>query len=476
MLRKFINPILFLPLFFYVTSHQYLLSKTNKNIDKLVQIEEEKIFIDYSKIKDIVSKNNLELKSLRKLLSSANFNLSSSIAKRYPSLDLQANGLPKYVAGKNFNSNLPTTETSQFTINPSLNLRWDIIDPMRSPEIQIAKNNYKIAKNNYEIKRKDLIQEARSRFHKLQKSYQEIINKEFTLDLSITSLKDAKAKFDAGIGTKFEVLEAEAQLSRDKQSLNEKKIQHKINIISLKEILNINSSFDIKKDQELIGFWNSKLYENINDGLAKNLSLKNINLQKLIKQNQAKNFLNANKPKIYISNTFSSAFSRGDSLSTAVDPKETGSTYTNTISLNLSWNIFNGGQNRNSYKSKKSEAEAEKYSYENLEGILKSNITKSYLNLKLNQEKIASSLQEISSTKEALRLARLRYEVGISTLKDVLIRQQELSNANSKNIDAIYNYNLNLDELERLTFLKISKSCDKKDNSAKNNVKSICDI
>jgi len=81
-------------------------------------------------------------------------------------------------------------------------------------------------------------------------------NKKFTLDLSITSLENAKAKLDAGIGTKFEVLEAEALLSRDQQSLNEKKIEHKINKISLKEILNIKGDFDTNKEQNLIGFWN----------------------------------------------------------------------------------------------------------------------------------------------------------------------------------------------------------------------------
>ena len=108
---------------------------------------------------------------------------------------------------------------------------------------------------------------------------------------------------------------------------------------------------------------------------------------------------------------------------------------------------------------------------------MKTNISKSYLNLKLNQEKILSSLQEISSTKESLRLSRLRYEIGISTLKDVLIRQQELSNAYSRNIDAIYNYNLNLDELERLTFLKISNTCNRENNiPTKEEKKTICDI
>ena len=113
----------------------------------------------------------------------------------------------------------------------------DLIDPLRGSEIKIAKINLKIAKNNYEIKKKDLIQEAKKRYHKYQKSYQDIVNKKFTVNLSITSLKNAKAKLNAGIGTKFEVLEAEAQLSRDKQSLNEKKIENEINKISLERFL-----------------------------------------------------------------------------------------------------------------------------------------------------------------------------------------------------------------------------------------------
>ena len=96
--------------------------------------------------------------------------------------------------------------------------------------------------------------------------------------------------------------------------------------------------------------------------------------------------------------------------------------------------------------------------------------------MKLNEEKILSTSKEILSSKESLRLARLRYDVGISTLKDVLVRQKELSDAKSKKINAIYNYNLNLDELERLTFLEKSKNCVDNNNNVPKNRESICDI
>ncbi len=475
MLKKIINPILFLPIALFINSLEVLSNEKKDLIDKVLEEKSNKPFISYKEIENLVL-NNEELKSLQNLVASANYNLSSQISQRYPSLDFQANGLPKYVSGKKYSSNSQTLKTSQFTANPSLNIKWDLIEPLRSSEIKIAKENFKIAENNYEIKKKDLIQEARIRYHKYQKSYQDIQNKRYTLDLSITSLKNAKAKLDAGIGTKFEVLEAEAQLSRDKQSLNEKKIEHEINKISLKEILNIKGDFEINKAQNLIGFWNHRLNKNINEGLDQNLSLKNLLLQKSIKKSQAKSFLSQNKPTIYISNTIASTFSKGDSLSNNINSDKTGSNYTNTVSLNFAWSIFNGGQNKNSYKSKIAEAEAEEYALQNVKNILTTNISKAYLNLKLNEEKIISSLKEIESSQESVRLARLRYDVGISTLKDVLIRQNELSNAKSKNINARYKYNLNLDELERLTFLEISKNCLDNNNNTIKDSKSICNI
>ena len=474
MLRRVINPFLLLPLTLSMNTFNVLSSETKNYIDNVLEEKSNITFVDYLEIEKIVL-NNQELKSLQNLVSSASFNLSSQIARRYPSLDLQANGLPKYVLGKQYSSDSQTLKTSQFSANPSLNIKWDLIEPLRGYEIKIAKENLKIAENNYEIKKKDLIKEARLRYHKVQKSYQDIKNKKFTLDLSTTSLNNAKAKLEAGIGTKFEVIEAEAQLSRDKQSLNEKKIEHEINKISLKEILNIKGDFKINKEQNLIGFWNHRLNKNINEGLDKNLSLKNLILQKTIKNNQANSFLARNKPNIYISNSLSSTFSKGESLTTNIDAKKSGSNYTNTISLNFAWSIFNGGQNKNSYKSKIADAEAEKYGYENLKNVLSTRISKAYLNLKLNEEKILSSLKEIESSKESVRLSRLRYDVGISTLKDVLVRQSELSNAKSKNINAIYNYNLNLDELERLTFLEISKNCLDYNNKVKES-ESICNI
>tara|TARA_B100000900_G_scaffold70954_1_gene56271 strand:- start:29 stop:1462 length:1434 start_codon:yes stop_codon:yes gene_type:complete len=433
--------------------------------------------IKFEDIPNIITNNNLELQSLEKLVRAASYNVSSKISKKYPTLDLNANGLPQYLYSERYNNNSIDTKTSQYQINPSLNLRWDIIDPKRGPEIKSAKNRYKIALNNYEIKKKDLIQEAKSRYHRFQKSIQDEKNALIAVKLSETSLKDAKAKLEVGIGTKFEVIEASSQLEIDQQLLKENVTDKEINLILLKEIFNINFNQNItfEEKHELTGFWSHPLEKILKSGLDKSYSLENINIQNSFRRNQAQIFKNAYLPVIYISNILSSSFSKGSALTSQIDPNQTSSAYSNTISLNLAWNLFDGGQNSNTAKSQQAEAEAEKLKYLNLQNVIRTNISEAYLNLLKNKSKVISTKQEILASTEALRLARLRYEVGISTLKDVLIKQKESTLSKSKNINAIYNYNINLDKLERLTFLLKSEKCNSENNTNKDLKFSICD-
>ena len=51
----------------------------------------------------------------------------------------------------------------------------------------------------------------------------------------------------------------------------------------------------------------------------------------------------------------------------------------------------------------------------------------------------------------------------------------EFFNGISKNIDTIYNYNINIDKLERLTFLLKNKDCNNDINTNEDLADSICD-
>ena len=107
MLRRVINPFLLLPLTLSINNFNVLSSEIKNYIDNVLEEKSNITFVNYQEIEKLIL-NNQELKSLINLVDSASFNLSSQIAKRYPSLDFQANGLPRYVAGKKYNSKSPT--------------------------------------------------------------------------------------------------------------------------------------------------------------------------------------------------------------------------------------------------------------------------------------------------------------------------------------------------------------------------------
>lgn len=455
-----------IPFNLVIISFYFLLFNNNSLLSKEFVIKNEGDYknLQKSKIKiedidKLLIKNNQELLTLSKLIESSTFNLKSKIAKRYPSLDLEINGLPQFLNGQVNNNKRFNTKSSQISVNPSLSLNWDIIDPQRGPEIKAAKDSLQIAKNNYLIKRKDLVQEARSRFHNYQKSFEDINNAKTLLNSSILSLNQSEARLQSGLGSKLDVLEAKAQLVRDQQFLDDKKEDFFKHEMSIKEILNIKNDIQIKKDHSLVGYWPYSLKVSLENGLLNNTSLENIKFQKSLKKNESSILLNDNKPFVFISNTFSSSFARGSKLAQFIDNDEKETSYENTLSLNLSWNIFDGGESKNSSNAKLIESEAENSNFLNFSNILEKDILNSYSRLKLNKKRLVSTKKELDFTKEALRLSRLKYEAGLTNLRELISVQKDLAKSKENQISAVAIYNLNIDKLERLTGLEPSNNC-----------------
>jgi tRNA uridine 5-carbamoylmethylation protein Kti12 len=89
--------ILFYFLFFdieFINSKDFLIKKEveYKSLQNLK--------IGFQDIEKLLIKNNQELLTLSKLIESSKFNLKSKLSKRYPSIDLEINGLPQFLNGQ----------------------------------------------------------------------------------------------------------------------------------------------------------------------------------------------------------------------------------------------------------------------------------------------------------------------------------------------------------------------------------------
>ena len=110
----------------------------------------------------------------------------------------------------------------EWRVNARLQVSWDIINPSRVPQIAAARDRYEQARDSYLIALRDLRLDTSTDYFNLQEADEGVRIGQASVRASLVSLRDARARFNAGVNTKLEVLEAETQLARDRNILTSK--------------------------------------------------------------------------------------------------------------------------------------------------------------------------------------------------------------------------------------------------------------
>ena len=210
------------------------LKKENKIIN---QKQEEKKFITLDDIDSLVKEKNKELQIMAIRIDEARYLLRSEISAWYPNFNISSSGLPQYLSGNTSNKLSTNTSNSQTKAGIKATIQWDLINPSRLPQIAKAKSNFENARIAYTIKSRDLILAAKSEFFNIQNSIQDIRIAKESIKTSQVSLEDSNIRFKNGLSSKFDVLEAETQLSKDKQFLAEKQGKYMVYKSNLSQYL-----------------------------------------------------------------------------------------------------------------------------------------------------------------------------------------------------------------------------------------------
>ena len=80
-------------------------------------------------------------------------------------------------------------------------------------------------------------------------------------------------------------------------------------------------------------------------------------------------------------------------------------------------------------------------------------VEQSFYNLGRANRNIQTTSREVISSREALRLSRLRFQAGVSTQREVVDSQRDLTQAEVRYAQALADYNTTLAELRRRTGL-----------------------
>ena len=175
--------------------------------------------------------NSPQLKAAALQLDQAKSSLRAAVASWYPTIDLTASGLPEYFASYSYrNPDFVTPDSltgktnhefygREWQVNGRLQVSWDLINPARVPQIAAARDRFERAGDSYLIALRDLRLEVQTAYFALQQSDAGVRIGQDSVKASLVSYRDARARFNAGVNTKLDVLEAETQLARDRNIL-----------------------------------------------------------------------------------------------------------------------------------------------------------------------------------------------------------------------------------------------------------------
>ncbi len=420
--------------------------------------------IELKEISDLIKTNSDELKILETRIEENRYLLRSEIASWYPNLNISSTGFPKYSEGNTFNDLSTNTSNKQSKASLNATLKWDLINPSRVPQIELAKNQFEKARIAYSVKFRELLLDAYIQFFNLQKSIQDIRIAQDSIKFSETSLKEALVRKNSGLGSNFDVLEARTQLSKDKQLLAETVGYKKINERKFAQLLNLRSNVSptIQSIPKIIGLWETSLEQSIIKGYKSRQELNDIMLGISINNNKANIANSSNKPKVSIYNSFDGYISRGEiGVPSPRDENKINSTNT-TIGIQFDWPIFDGGYSKAKYSASKEKVKAVQAQLALKKSQIRKEIEESFFKLDIAKESIKNSYDAIESAKESLRLSVLRLKAGITTQREVVNNQRDLTQAEVNHIQALTDYNIHIISLQSKTGIEKLNSCEKK--------------
>ena len=426
-------------------------------------------------VEQLAEVNSPRLKAVALEVQQAKSSLRAAISSWYPTLNLPATGLPQYLSSQQqfYDRNVinpdgssgqqePVRFTEEDSANFSAQLNWNLIDPRRVPEISAARDTFERARDSYLIALRDLRLSTASAYYELQRYDSQVNVGKQSVAASMLSLRYARARFQAGVATKLEVLEAETQLSRDKDNLSSflnfqlRARRDLARIINLPQDITPTAASPSK----IVGIWEPSLEESIIAAYSFREELDQFILEISINNSGANAALAAVQPVLGLYNNFTAR--RSDSQVTQ-EPSTNSDVYGwnmgNSVGLRATWNIFDGGRARAEYRRRKQAAEASAFQFANQRGLIRYQVEQSFYDLRTNQQNIRTTAREVLSQREALRLARLRFAAGVTTQREVVDNQRDLTSAEVRYVNSLADYNITIAQLRRYTGLDQVVSC-----------------
>ena len=287
--------------------------------------------------------------------------------------------------------------------------------------------------------------------------YQVIVNRaligvqEESVRLLESQLKDQENRFEAGTVPRFNVLQAQVQLSNQIPNLIAARNSYRISILQLAKTLGLeyDPSRGVASPLRAVGELayvprRIDLLEAIEEGKRHRPFLKQARANVLNQIEQVHVAIGGFLPTVNI-------IGGGEFISSPVNSSFNDISKGWTFQMVGSWPIWDSGQVYGQVKQQRALLSETKITYDDDVRQVELEIQQAASNLLQNRELIQATEKNVEQADEAVRLAKARLDAGAGTQLDVLNAQVQLTTAQSTRLQALFGYISSLAEFDRVT-------------------------
>ncbi|EDX73311.1 outer membrane efflux protein [Coleofasciculus chthonoplastes PCC 7420] len=398
---------------------------------------------------ELARRNNQELQIARLQLERTEFALQEALAAEFPSIsaiaefirtESETGGQQGFLQELLGQTNRTITSTN---FDTRLELNYAAYTAGRRPAaIQAAEQQVRFQQLGVESILADLRLNVTRTYYDLQQADAEVEISQAAVNDAARSLRDAQLLEQAGLGTRFEVLQAQVELANNNQALTNAISQQRIARRQIAQLLSLDQQVGISAADpiDVAGDWELSLEESIILALKNRAELEQQLAQRNINEQQRRIALADNKPQVNLFAQYN--------ISTQLDDSD-GPTDGLTLGARLQWNFFDGGAAKARARQAEADVAIAESNFANERDQIRLEVEQAFFQLTASQENIQTASFALEQAQESLRLARLRFGAGVGTQTDVINQQTALTRSRVNLLTAILDYNRALATLQR---------------------------
>jgi OMF family outer membrane factor len=399
---------------------------------------------------ELALRNNKDLQIARQQLERSRAGLNDALAALYPTLSINT----QFDQGRSSSSDLQnqfSEQLLQFTgaalfstnVRGGAELNYNIYTgERRSATIARAERQVRFQELQVERISEETRFNAADAYYRLQRADAEVAIAQAAVEDTSQTLRDAQLLFQAGLGTRFDVLRGEVDLARAQQQLTQAIATQRTARRTLAQILSVGQQVELTAADEIrpAGTWSLSLDESIVQAYKNRAELEQRLLEKEIGEKNSLIALADIKPTV-------SFFTRYDFIDNFNDTVGVGQGY--ILGARMQWTFFDGGSAAARAEQAYRDMDIADTNFAKDRNEIRKNVEEGFFNMTASKENIPVTLLNVQRAEESLRLARLRFQAGVGTQTDVINAQRDATDARNQYLQSIIQYNQSLNTLQR---------------------------